>query len=109
MTDSPAPAAPENEGVRVGKDSTLAPPKEISEATEIGKDEWRTYKRADYKRTLPRDVHELLEDIEMMVANVLGSKSRDYSHGRSVEVLTVIVRFLDEHRDQLKAIAEEWN
>jgi hypothetical protein len=83
-------------------------PPDIAEATVITKDEWRVHRIASYSRTLPRDVHELLTDIEIMVANVLGSRSGNYSLNRSVEVLTIISRFLDEHRPELKALAKEW-
>lgn len=82
--------------------------KELAEATEITRDEWRVHRIADYQRTLPRDIHEMLTGVEMDVARILGSKSRDYALGRSVEVLTVIVHFLNEHREELKQKAEEW-
>jgi hypothetical protein len=87
---------------------------ELMDSTVIGKDEWRVYKRADYHRVLPRDVHEVLESVEMFVANILGTRARNYSHGRSVEVLTILTHYLDEAKNEppkqsLREMAEDWS
>ena len=67
----------------------------------VAEDEWRTF-----KRVLPRDVHELLKSFEADVADEIRTSAQGI--GGSVQVWSVITRFLDEHREALRQMAKEW-
>jgi hypothetical protein len=67
----------------------------------VAEDEWRTF-----KRVLPRDVHELLKSFEADVAHEIGTGL--VGIGGSVQIWSIITRFLDEHREALKQMAKEW-
>jgi hypothetical protein len=73
----------------------------VAEEDSILADEWRTF-----KRVLPKDLHELLKSFEADVSSEIRSSGEGI--GGSVEVLTIITRYLDEHRAELKQLASEW-
>lgn len=73
----------------------------LPEDVTVATDTWRTI-----KRVLPRDIYELIKSIESDIADAAGVGHM--ALGASVTVWTVISRYLDEHRAELKMWAEDW-